>query len=243
MTKIIHRSLRTTPPLALRAQGPYVFDAQGKAYLDGSSGAAVTSIGYGHPKVLAAIQEQINSLAYVHSGFFTTEISEKLATYLSEQAPGDLEYCYFLSGGSEAVETALKMARQYFVEIGQTEKKYFIAREQSYHGNTLGALAIGGNKWRKEQFSPLLIDVGRVSACYEYRGRQSQESQEQYTERLLRELEDKITELGAENVIAFVAEPVVGATLGAVPPTSGYCLTAPFHPGAERYFKEVGLLH
>ena len=222
MTKIIHRSLRSTPRLATRAQGPYVYDKQGKAYLDGSSGAAVSSIGYGHPKVLAAMREQINALAYVHSGFFTTEVTEQLANYLSEQAPGDLDYCYFLSGGSEAVETALKMARQYFVEIGQADKKYFIAREQSYHGNTLGALAIGGNKWRKEQFAPLLIDVGRVSACYEYRGRQSQESQEQYTQRLLTELEDKIIELGADNVIGFVAEPIVGATAGAVPPTPGY---------------------
>ena len=222
MSNIIHRSLLSAPRLATRAEGVYVYDAQGKAYLDGSSGAAVSNIGYGHPKVLAAMQEQMSSLAYVHSGFFTTEAAEELAAYLSEQAPGDLDYCYFVSGGSEAVESALKMARQYFVEIGQSQKKYFIAREQSYHGNTLGALAVGGNKWRKELFEPLLIDVGRVSACYEYRGRQHDESQRQYTQRLLQEVENKIIELGPENVIAFVAEPVVGATAGAIPPTPDY---------------------
>lgn len=222
MTDIIHRNLRSMPRLAVRAEGPYVYDDQGKVYLDGCCGAAVTSIGYSHPKVLSAIQDQLKAMPYVHSSFFTTEVAEQLATHLSTYAPGDLNSCYFLSGGSEAIETALKMARQYFVEQSKPEKKYFIAREQSYHGNTLGALAVGGNPWRKAQFAPLLIDVGRVSPCYEYRGRQSQESQEQYTQRLLTELEDKILELGAENVIGFVAEVVGGATAGVIPPTPGY---------------------
>lgn len=222
MSKIIHRSLLSTPPQAARAQGAYIYDAQGKAYLDGSSGAAVSIVGHSHPKVLAAMQKQMNSVAYAHTGSFTTEVAEQLADFLCARAPGDLDYCYFVSGGSEAVESALKMARQYFVEMGKPNKKYFIAREQSYHGNTLGALAVGGNKWRKKQFEPLLIDVGRVSACFEYRGRRDDESQSQYTQRLLQELEDKIIELGADNVIAFVAEPVVGATAGAVPPTPGY---------------------
>lgn len=222
MSKIIHRSLLSTPPQAARAQGAYIYDAQGKAYLDGSSGAAVSIVGHSHPKVLAAMQKQMNSVAYAHTGSFTTEVAEQLADFLCARAPGDLDYCYFVSGGSEAVESALKMARQYFVEMGKPNKRYFIAREQSYHGNTLGALAVGGNKWRKKQFEPLLIDVGRVSACFEYRGRRDDESQSQYTQRLLQELEDKIIELGADNVIAFVAEPVVGATAGAVPPTPGY---------------------
>lgn len=222
MSKIIHRSLLSTPPQAARAQGAYIYDAQDKAYLDGSSGAAVSIVGHSHPKVLAAMQKQMNSVAYAHTGSFTTEVAEQLADFLCARAPGDLDYCYFVSGGSEAVESALKMARQYFVEMGKPNKKYFIAREQSYHGNTLGALAVGGNKWRKKQFEPLLIDVGRVSACFEYRGRRDDESQSQYTQRLLQELEDKIIELGADNVIAFVAEPVVGATAGAVPPTPGY---------------------
>lgn len=222
MSKIIHRSLLSTPPQAARAQGAYIYDAQDKAYLDGSSGAAVSIVGHSHPKVLAAMQKQMNSVAYAHTGSFTTEVAEQLADFLCARTPGDLDYCYFVSGGSEAVESALKMARQYFVEMGKPNKKYFIAREQSYHGNTLGALAVGGNKWRKKQFEPLLIDVGRVSACFEYRGRRDDESQSQYTQRLLQELEDKIIELGADNVIAFVAEPVVGATAGAVPPTPGY---------------------
>ncbi|MDO5667747.1 MAG: aspartate aminotransferase family protein [Alcaligenaceae bacterium] len=222
MSKIIHRSLLNTPRRAAGGQGAYIYDDRGKAYLDGSCGAAVSIIGHSHPKVLAAMQKQMNTMAYAHTSNFTTEVAEQLADFLSVRAPGDLDYCYFVSGGSEAVESALKMARQYFVEIGKPEKKYFIAREQSYHGNTLGALAVGGNKWRKKQFEALLMEVGRVSPCYEYRGRQDDESQSQYTQRLLQELEDKILELGADNVIAFVAEPVVGATAGAVPPTPGY---------------------
>lgn len=222
MSNIIHRSLLNTPRQAVRADGAYIYDTRGKAYLDGSSGAAVSIIGHSHPKVLAAMQEQMNSVAYAHTGNFTTAVAEQLADFLSVRAPGDLNYCYFVSGGSEAVESALKMARQYVVEIGKPQKKYFIAREQSYHGNTLGALAVGGNKWRKKQFEPLLMEVGRVSPCFEYRGRRDDESQAQYTQRLLQELEDKIIALGADNVIAFVAEPVVGATAGAVPPTPGY---------------------
>lgn len=222
MSNIIHRSLLNTPRVAVQAKGIYIYDQNGKAYLDGSCGAAVSGIGHGNPQVLAAMQAQMQTVAYAHTGFFTTEVAENLADFLREKAPGNLNYTYFVSGGSEAVETALKMARQYFVERGQPEKKYFIARQQSYHGNTLGALAVGGNEWRKKQFEPLLINVGRVSACYEYRGRQKEESQEDYTKRLLKELEDKILELGAENVIGFVAETVVGATAGAVPPTPGY---------------------
>src|SRR5207248_6914946 len=127
-----------------------------------------------------------------------------------------------VSGGSEAIEAALKMARQYFVETGEPQRSKFIARRQSYHGNTLGALAVGGNEWRRSQFAPLLIDVGRVSACYEYRDRREGESAEQYGVRLAAELEAKIDETGSRNVIAFVAETVVGATMGAVPPVPGY---------------------
>jgi adenosylmethionine-8-amino-7-oxononanoate aminotransferase len=136
--------------------------------------------------------------------------------------PGGLAYAWLVSGGSEAVEASIKLARQYFIERGEPQRQRFIARRQSYHGNTLGALAVGGNEWRRRQFAPLLIDVGRVSPCYEYRGRASGESQDAYTARLLAELESEFERIGPERVIAFVAEPVVGATLGAVPPTPGY---------------------
>jgi len=162
--------------------------------------------------VIAAMHAQIDRLAYAHTGFFTTEVAEELAHTLVAEAPRGIGYVYMVSGGSEAVEAALKLARQYFVEIGEPRRSKFIARRQSYHGNTLGALAVGGNEWRRNQFAPLLIDVGHVSACYEYRDRRDAESPEQYSDRLARELEAKIEELGAGNVIAFVAEPVVGAT-------------------------------
>ncbi len=222
MSHIIHRSLRTTPAVAKGAQGAYIFDAQGKQYLDACGGAAVSCLGHAHPDVLAAMHRQIDQLAYAHTSFFTSDTVEQLAEQLTRTAPGDLNYAYFVSGGSEAVETALKLARQYFVEVGQPSRTKFIARKQSYHGNTLGALAVGGNEWRRRQFAPLLIDVIRVSACNEYRDRREDESQQQYTTRLLNELEQAILDAGPETIIGFCAETVVGATTGATPPTPGY---------------------
>ncbi|MFH7800147.1 aspartate aminotransferase family protein [Enterobacter cloacae] len=222
MSHIIHRSLRSTPAVAARAQGAYIFDAQGKQYLDACGGAAVSCLGHAHPDVLAAMHRQIDQLAYAHTSFFTSDTVEQLAEQLTRTAPGDLNYAYFVSGGSEAVETALKLARQYFVEIGQPSRTKFIARKQSYHGNTLGALAVGGNEWRRRQFAPLLIDVIRVSACNEYRDRRADETQQQYTTRLLNELEQAIIEAGPDTIIGCCAETVVGATTGATPPTPGY---------------------
>ncbi|HDH7798509.1 TPA: aspartate aminotransferase family protein [Raoultella ornithinolytica] len=222
MSQIIHRSLRHTPAVAASAQGVYITDASGKRYLDACGGAAVSCLGHGHPDVLAALHRQIDRLAYAHTSFFTSDTVEQLAEQLTRQAPGDLNYVYLVSGGSEAVETALKLARQYFVEIGQPERTKFMARKQSYHGNTLGALAVGGNEWRRRQFAPLLIDVIRVAACNEYRDRREDESQQQYTDRLLLELEQAMIEAGPETIIGFCAETVVGATTGATPPTPGY---------------------
>ncbi|MCA1177255.1 MULTISPECIES: aspartate aminotransferase family protein [unclassified Pantoea] len=222
MSHIIHRSLRSTPAVAARAEGAYIFDKQGKQYLDACGGAAVSCLGHAHPDVLAAMHRQIDQLAYAHTSFFTSDTVEQLAEHLTRTAPGDLNYAYFVSGGSEAVETALKLARQYFVEIGQPSRTKFIARKQSYHGNTLGALAVGGNEWRRRQFAPLLIDVIRVSACNEYRDRRADETQQQYTTRLLNELEQAIIAAGPETIIGFCAETVVGATTGATPPTPGY---------------------
>jgi adenosylmethionine-8-amino-7-oxononanoate aminotransferase len=165
---------------------------------------------------------QIDRLAYAHTSFFTTEVAEELADTLVADAPRGIEHVYLVSGGSEAVEAALKMARQYFVEIGQPDRSVFIGRRQSYHGNTLGALAVGGNEWRRRQFAPLLIEVGRVSPCYEYRDRRESETAEEYGARLADELDAEIRRLGPSRVIGFIAEPVVGATLGAVPPVPGY---------------------
>ncbi|EIY5089878.1 aspartate aminotransferase family protein [Klebsiella variicola] len=237
MSHVIHRSLRSTPIVASRTQGAYIFDAQGKPYLDACGGAAVSCLGHAHPDVLAAMHRQIDQLAYAHTSFFTSDVVEQLAEHLTRTAPGELNYAYFVSGGSEAIETALKMARQYFVEIGQPSRTRFIARKQSYHGNTLGALAVGGNEWRRRQFAPLLMDVIRVSACNEYRDRRADETQQQYTERLLNELEQAILEAGPETIIGFCAETVVGATTGATPPTPGYL------KGVRRLCDKYGILY
>ena len=222
MTKIIHRSLRGSLPFAVSGKGVTITDREGKEYIDASGGAAVSCLGHGHPDVIAAMHAQIDRIAYAHTSFFTTEVAEELAETLVADAPAGIGHVYLVSGGSEAVEAALKMARQYFVEVGEPQRSVFIARRQSYHGNTLGALAVGGNEWRRRQFAPILIDVGRVSPCYEYRDRRDNETPEQYSERLAAELDAKIREIGPKKVLAFVAEPVVGATLGAVPPTPAY---------------------
>ncbi|QEI06636.1 aspartate aminotransferase family protein [Pigmentiphaga aceris] len=222
MSHIIHRALRTVPLKAVSAQGITITDEHGKTYLDGSGGAAVSCLGHGHPEVLATLHAQIDKLAYAHTSFFTSEVSEALADNLVAHAPAGMDRVYFVSGGSEAIEAALKLARQYFVEIGQPERTLFVARRQSYHGNTLGALAVGGNEWRRRQFAPLLMDVGRVAPCYEYRDRRADESQDDYTKRLLAEIETTFQQLGPERIIGFVAETVVGATAGALEPTPGY---------------------
>ncbi len=222
MSKILHRSLRGTLPFAVSARGVTITDREGREYLDACGGAAVSCLGHAHPEVLAAMHAQIDRLAYAHTSFFTTEVAEELADTLVADAPPGISHVYLVSGGSEAMEAALKMARQYFVETGEPERSVFIGRRQSYHGNTLGALAVGGNEWRRRQFAPLLIDVARVSPCYEYRDRRAEETPEQYSERLALELEAKIAEVGPKRVIAFVAETVVGATAGALVATPGY---------------------
>lgn len=199
-----------------------IVDAEGRRYLDASGGAAVSSLGHGHPDVIAAMHAQIDRLAYAHTSFFTTAVAEELADVLVAGAPAGMEHVYLVSGGSEAVEAALKMARQYFVEIGQPQRTHFIARRQSYHGNTLGALAVGGNAWRREPFAPLLAPATHVSACYPYREQGAQETPEQYGQRLADELEAAILAQGADRVIAFVAETVGGATAGVLTPVPGY---------------------
>ncbi len=219
---VLHRSLRHHLPTAVAVDRIELIDADGRRYIDASGGAAVSCLGHGHPDVIAAMHAQIDRIAYAHTSFFTTDVGEQLGDRLIATAPQGMSHAYFVSGGSEAVEAALKMARQYFVEIGQPERRHFIARRQSYHGNTLGALAVGGNEWRRRQFEPILIPVSHVSPCYEYRDRRADESAEQYGIRLVHELSDEIERLGPRSVIAFVAETVGGATSGALTPVPGY---------------------
>ena len=221
MTHVLHRDLRIAPRLAIGGAGPYIFDDQGNKYLDACGGAAVSILGHNHPRVTEAIIEQIHKLPYAHTSFFTTSVLENLANALVAEAPG-MEKALFVNSGSEAVEAALKLSRQYFVEIGEPQRRLFIARKQSYHGSTLGALGLGGNEWRRQPFYPLLNSAAHIAPCFEYRWRRAGENQHDFGLRVANELEAKIFELGPENVAGFVAETVVGATTGAVAAVPGY---------------------
>ena len=221
-TRIFHRLIQGQLPIAAGGDGVYIIDKEGNRYLDACGGAAVSCLGHSHARVIDAIKQQLDRVAFAHTSFFTSEPSEELADFLVQRAPKGIEHVYFVSGGSEAIEAALKMARQYFVESGESQRSKFIARRQSYHGNTLGALAVSGNQWRRKQFEPILIDVEHISPCYQYRDQKDGESELDYGLRVANELDEKIQEMGAENVIAFVAEPIVGATSGVLVPVPGY---------------------
>ncbi|CAG4927485.1 aspartate aminotransferase family protein [Paraburkholderia saeva] len=222
MSTVFHRMPKKALPVAVAGDGIEIIDSTGKRYIDASGGAAVSCLGHSNQRVIDAMNRQARQLPYAHTSFFTTGVAEELADRLVADAPAGLDHVYFVSGGSEAIEAALKLARQYFVEKGELQRRHFIARRQSYHGNTLGALAIGGNAWRREPFLPLLIEAHHVSPCYAYREQRAGETEEAFAQRLADELEQKILSLGADTVAAFVAETVVGATAGAVPPVREY---------------------
>ena len=222
MSHIFPRHTKSAPPVAVGGEGCYLIDSTGKRYLDGSGGAAVSCLGHGDRAVTEAIKAQLDKLAFAHTGFLTSEPAEALADLLIAHAPGRLDRVYLVSGGSEATEAAIKLARQYWVEKGEPQRGRLIARKQSYHGNTIGALSAGGNEWRRAQFGPLLLDVSHIDPCYDYRYRAEGESPEAYGRRAADALEAEILRLGPETVMAFMAEPVVGATAGALPPAPGY---------------------
>jgi adenosylmethionine-8-amino-7-oxononanoate aminotransferase len=221
MSHIFPRHTKSDLPIAVGGDGCYLIDAKGRRYLD-CGDAAVSCLGHSDPAVISAVQKQVEKIAFAHTGFMTSEPAEALADLLVVRAPGALDRVYFVSGGSEATEAAIKLARQYFLEIGQPERRHVIARRQSYHGNTLGALSAGGNAWRRAQFAPMLIDMTHIAPCYEYAEKADGESSHEYGQRVANELEAEILRLGPETVMAFMAEPVVGATLGAVPAVEGY---------------------
>ncbi len=222
MSHIFARHCHSSLPTAVGGEGCYLIDETGKRYLDGSGGAAVSCLGHGDQSVIEAVKSQLETLAFAHTGFFTSQPAEELASLLIANAPGSLDRVYLVSGGSEATEAAIKLARQYWVEKGEPQRARLIARKQSYHGNTIGALSAGGNEWRRQQFGPLLLDVSHIDPCYEYRLRRDGESAEEYGLRAAQALEDEILRVGPETVMAFMAEPVVGATAGALPPAPGY---------------------
>lgn len=222
MSHVFPRHTKSLPPTAVSGEGCYLIDQSGKRYLDASGGAAVSCLGHSNEQVRAAIHTQIDQLAFAHTGFFTSEPAEALADKLIEHAPEGIDRVYFVSGGSEAVEAALKLARQFHIENGQPSRTKFIARWQSYHGNTLGALSAGGNRWRRKPFEQMLVEMSHIAPCYAYRGCEAGESEYDYGQRVANELEAEILRLGADSVAAFIAEPVVGATMGAVPAVEGY---------------------
>ena len=222
-SRVMHRNLRETPPKAIGGEGVWLIAEDGRKILDASGGAAVSCLGHQHPRVLEAMSRQMAKLAYAHTGFFSSEPAEALAEQLVGEEPGGLAYAYFVSGGSEAIEASIKLARQYFIESGQPRRQHFIARRQSYHGNTLGALAAGGNAWRREPYAPLLSHAfSHVTPAFAYHEKRDHESEADFVARLAAELEAEFRRLGPDTVAAFIAEPVVGATAGCVPPPEGY---------------------
>ena len=222
-SRLLHRDLREDPPFAVGGHGVWLVDEDGREVLDGSGGAAVSCLGHQHPRVLEALTSQSRTLAYAHTSFFTTEIAEALADDLVGHEPGGLASAYLVCGGSEAVETALKLARQYFLELGESRRTRIIARRQSYHGNTLGALAAGSHDGRRQPFAPLLADAfSHVMPAYAYRVQRSDESEADFVRRLADDLEAEFQRLGPDTVAAFIAEPVVGGTSGCVPAPEGY---------------------
>lgn len=219
---VFGRQASAVPPRALTGDGCYIVDADGKRYLDGSGGPAVSCLGHSDAMVRAAMHDQIDRVTFAHSSFFTTDPVEQVADRLAALAPEGLTRVYFTSGGSEAVEAALKLARAWANDRGEPTRHRVIARRQSYHGCTLGALSASGNAARRAPYLPLLLDWSHIAPCYEYRDRLPGEAPEVYGRRVADELEAEILRLGPETVMAFIAEPVVGATLGAVPAVPGY---------------------
>lgn len=223
MTHILHRQLGQPMPVAVRGSGVWLEDGEGKRYLDAvSGGAAVSCLGHGHPRIASAIAKQLEHIAYAHGSFFTSQPAEQLAAALLKDAPPGLSRVIFSSGGSESTECALKLVRQTWVERGRPDKNRVIARRQSYHGATVGALSVSGNVGRRVTYAPMLFKVHFIDPCYSYRLKHSGETDAEYGTRAANELERAILELGPENVAAFIAEPIVGATLGCVPPAPGY---------------------
>ncbi|WP_120631503.1 aspartate aminotransferase family protein [Ruegeria sp. EL01] len=224
MTYVLHRVLNSDLPSVIGGDGNYLIDAEGHRYLDACGGAAVSCLGHSNVAVREAVKEQVDKVAFAHTGFFTNKPAEELAEFLVKRAPkgtGDGRVM-FLGSGSEAMEAALKLARQFHLERGETARTKIIARAPSYHGNTLGALATGGHAGRRAPFQPILIDVDHIDAAYDYRMRGDGESEEDFALRMANQLEQRIQALGPETVMAFVAEPVVGASLGTQPAPKGY---------------------
>lgn len=207
-------------PLA-RGEGVYVWDNEGKRYIDGSSGPVCVVIGHGVREVAEAVARQMSKISFAHSSHFTTDSVIECADRLAKFSPYSLKHVFFTSGGSEAIEAAAKMARQYHLESGENRRYKIISRWQSYHGNTLGALSMSGNIPRRRNYVPMLLDFPHIPPAYCYRC-WFKKDRENCDLECAWALEKEIKSTGAEYVSAFIAEPVVGATLGTVPAPEGY---------------------
>lgn len=219
---VFYRSPGEDYPTAVSASGLTITDSSGRDYLDMSGGAAVSCLGHGHPEVVRAITRQLERLDFAHTRFFTSEPQEALAGCIAGRFGPSGTRVYFTSGGSEANETALKLAWQYWAAMGQPARKVIISREHSYHGNTFGALSVSGNDGRRRASAAPLLDWPRIPPCYEYRERLPGETLEAYALRSADYLDDAIRTIGSETVAAFICEPVVGSSLGVVPAVPGY---------------------
>lgn len=213
ISSVLHTKLSSVPARIVKAQGNYLTTSTGLQIFDATGGAAVACIGHNQTRVKKAIMDQLDEVSYCYSPFFTTAASEKLAKILTDSTQGAMSKVFIVSSGTEAVEAALKMARQYFTELPepQMQRTRFISRHQSYHGNTLGALSVGSHKARKAIYMPLLSDnVSHVSPCYAYRDQRSGETDAEYVGRLADELEAEFQAVGPGNVCAFIAETMAG---------------------------------
>ena len=223
-SSLLHRSFAARPLEVETASGVSLFLRDGREVLDASAGPAVSCLGHGREEVGQAVAKQLSQLAYLYSGArFTCDVTEELATMLLKDRPGGLSKAIFVNSGSEATDAAIKLATQYWHERGQPQKRYVIARRQSYHGNTIGALCVSGHDSRREMYRDWLSDNVRfVDPCIAYRLKQWGESDADYVSRLIDQLEAQILGLGPENVSSFIAETVSGTTLGCATAVPGY---------------------
>jgi adenosylmethionine-8-amino-7-oxononanoate aminotransferase len=222
-SKVFHRRSNRTMPMAVGGEGVYLIGANGKRYLDASAGGAgINTLGYSHPKVIDAMQRQLETLPFIHGALFTTEPLEELAALLVDQAPAGLDRAFFVSGGTEGIEIALLLARQYAVESGQPDRRLIISRRNSYHGSSFTSFGVGDAAARRAPFDPMLSQSAKISPSYPYRHQRINESDDQYVARIADELDAAIIQAGPGNTLAFIAETVGGSTSGALPTLPGY---------------------
>ncbi|AEO55154.1 hypothetical protein MYCTH_2055700 [Thermothelomyces thermophilus ATCC 42464] len=222
---VLHRDLSYDFLSLSQGEGNYLVLEDGRRIFDASGGASVGCLGWGNERVARAVMKQLMAIPYCSTVFYTTRAQEELCRFLVESTHGHMGRAYIVNSGSEAMEAAVKLARQYFLELSpsQNNRTRFISRRQSYHGITLGALAVGGHQYRRAKFEPILMkNVSKVSPCNPYRGKNPGETDQEYVDRLAKELDDEFQAVGPETVCAFIAEPVVGAALGCVPSVPGY---------------------